>query len=94
MLGSFRRTRPGRSSELRRFPRNRPAPRSRELDGVTAAVPLVFAGTTMRTGDDAKQVNIYGAPSDGPGIPAVSTGRAPSAPDEAAVSEHDEQAAG
>ncbi len=57
-----------------------------QLDGVTAAVPLVFAGTTMRTGDDAKQVNIYGAPSDGPGIPAVSTGRAPSAPDEAAVS--------
>ena len=56
------------------------------LDGVTKAAPLVFSGTTMREGGVPKNVNVFGAPADGPGMPAISDGRAPKAADEVAVS--------
>ena len=57
-----------------------------QLDGVTKAAPLVFSGTTMRQGGVPKNVNVFGAPADGPGMPAISDGRAPRAADEVAVS--------
>jgi putative ABC transport system permease protein len=55
-------------------------------DGVTSAVPQVFAGTTMKKGDTDLQVNVFGAPRDGPGMPEVDEGRRPEAADEIAVS--------
>jgi putative ABC transport system permease protein len=56
------------------------------IDGVTAAVPLISSGTTMREDGDPRNVNVFGAPPDGPGMPAVSSGRAPVTADEIAVS--------
>jgi putative ABC transport system permease protein len=57
-----------------------------QLDGVTKAAPLVFSGTTMRQGGVPKNVNVFGAPAAGPGMPAISDGRAPETADEVAVS--------
>ena len=57
------------------------------LDGVTKAAPLVFSGTTMREGGVPKNVNVFGAPANGPGHARRSpTGAAPKAADEVAVS--------
>src|SRR5258708_24058383 len=54
--------------------------------GVSAAAPLVYAGGTATLGDTTRNVDIFGAPEQGPGMPPVSEGRAPSTPDEVAVS--------
>lgn len=54
--------------------------------GVRAAAPLAYAGGTATLGDSTRNVDIFGAPERGPGMPAVSQGRAPAAPDEVAVS--------
>jgi putative ABC transport system permease protein len=54
--------------------------------GVSAAAPLVYAGGTATLGDTTRNVDIFGAPERGPGMPPVSEGRAPSTPDEVAVS--------
>jgi putative ABC transport system permease protein len=54
--------------------------------GVVAAVPLVYAGGTATLGDATRNVDIFGAPERGPGMPAMSAGRPPSTPDEVAVS--------
>ncbi|MGE2717827.1 ABC transporter permease [Mycolicibacterium litorale] len=54
--------------------------------GVDAAAPLAYAGGTARLGHATQNVCIYGAPPGGPGMPAVSEGRAPAGPDEVAVS--------
>src|SRR6201991_1169064 len=54
--------------------------------GVAAAVPLAYAGGTATLGDATRNVDIFGAPEHGPGMPAVSEGRPPSTPDEVAVS--------
>src|SRR5882757_569194 len=54
--------------------------------GVTAAAPLVYAGGTATLGDTTRNVDIFGAPEQGPGMPPVSEGRAPSTADEVAVS--------
>lgn len=67
------------------FPQTEVANAAR-LPGVTAAVPLVYTATTVPDGDSSRNVNVFGAPPDGPGMPAIVTGRAPSNPDEAAVS--------
>jgi putative ABC transport system permease protein len=56
------------------------------IPGVTAAAPLVYTATTVPDGDSTRNVNVFGAPADGPGMPTVATGRPPSGPDEAAVS--------
>ena len=56
------------------------------IPGVTAAVPLVYTATTVPDGESTRNVNVFGAPADGPGMPTASAGRAPSGPDEAAVS--------
>ena len=56
------------------------------IPGVRAAVPLVYTATTVPDGDSARNVNVFGAPAQGPGMPAVTVGRPPSGADEAAVS--------
>ena len=38
-----------------------------QVDGVTGAAPQVFSGTTVQQGDTPKNVNVFGAPADGPG---------------------------
>jgi putative ABC transport system permease protein len=54
--------------------------------GVVAAAPLGCVGTIMREGKSTRNVTAFGAPERGPGMPRVSQGRAPSKPDEVAVS--------
>jgi putative ABC transport system permease protein len=54
--------------------------------GVDAAAPLAYAGGTATLGGSTRNVDIFGAPENGPGMPEVSEGRAPSSPDEVAVS--------
>lgn len=54
--------------------------------GVTEAVPLVYTATTVPDGNSTRNVNVFGAPSGGPGMPPIATGAYPSGPGEAAVS--------
>ena len=54
--------------------------------GVDAAAPLAYAGGTATLGGSTRNVDIFGAPENGPGMPAVSEGRPPFSPDEVAVS--------
>src|SRR5246500_4346722 len=54
--------------------------------GVMAAAPLATAASTIREGTSARNATAFGAPAHGPGMPEVSQGQAPSAPDEVAVS--------
>jgi len=56
------------------------------LPGVAAAVPLVYTATTVPDGDTTRNVNVFGAPAGGQGMPTVASGRPPSGPAEAAVS--------
>ncbi len=56
------------------------------LPGVSAAAPLIYTATTVPDGDSTRNVNVFGAPARGPGMPPLATGRAPSDTDEAAVS--------
>ena len=57
-----------------------------DIAGVSQAVPLVYGSATMRDGGTARSANIFGAPTRGPGMPALAQGRPPSEPHEAAVS--------
>jgi putative ABC transport system permease protein len=54
--------------------------------GVVAAAPLACAPSTVKDGSSRRNVTAFGAPEHGPGMPSVSEGRAPSTPDEVAVS--------
>jgi len=54
--------------------------------GVTVAAPLAFASTNVQDGTSTRQAMAFGAPEHGPGMPALSQGRAPSTPDEVALS--------
>ncbi|MGV0792543.1 ABC transporter permease [Mycolicibacterium sp. XJ1819] len=54
--------------------------------GVAAAAPLTYAGGTATLGESTRNVGIFGAPEGGPGMPAASEGRQPSAPGEVMVS--------
>ena len=54
--------------------------------GVTAAAPLVYAGTTYIDGNTTRNADLFGAPPQGPGMPDIYQGHAPSSPDEIAVS--------
>ncbi|MCV7192835.1 ABC transporter permease [Mycolicibacterium brumae] len=60
--------------------------RAQRLPGVRAAAPLVYAGTTAMDGHTARTMNLFGAPTDGPGMPEMDRGRPPADPDEVAVS--------
>lgn len=59
---------------------------AQRLPGVQAAAPLVYAGTTALDNGVPRTMNLFGAPTAGPGMPAMSTGRPPATPDEVAVS--------
>ena len=48
--------------------------------GVVATAPLVYAGGTVTLGDATRNADLFGAPEGGPGMPAVTEGRAPSTP--------------
>jgi putative ABC transport system permease protein len=54
--------------------------------GVTVAVPLVYGSTTIQDRGSSRNVNVFGAPPNGPGMPEVSDGAAPTSPNEIAVS--------
>jgi putative ABC transport system permease protein len=54
--------------------------------GVVAAAPLATAATAIREGTATRNATAFGAPEHGPGMPRVSAGEAPAAPDEVAVS--------
>jgi putative ABC transport system permease protein len=54
--------------------------------GVVAATPLATAAAAIREGTATRNATAFGAPQHGPGMPLVSEGRAPSTPDEVAVS--------
>jgi putative ABC transport system permease protein len=54
--------------------------------GIEAAAPLATAASTIREGTATRNTTAFGAPERGPGMPRVSEGRAPSAPDEVAAS--------
>ena len=54
--------------------------------GVAAAGPLATASMTIRDGAATRDTTAFGALEHGPGMPGVSQGRAPSTPDEVAVS--------
>jgi putative ABC transport system permease protein len=54
--------------------------------GVIAAAPLAYKGATFQNGDSTQDAAVFGAPAHGPGMPAISHGRAPSNPGEIAVS--------
>jgi len=54
--------------------------------GVVAAAPLAYKGATFQNGGSTRDAAVFGAPAGGPGMPAVSEGRAPLSPDEIAVS--------
>src|SRR5262249_39001363 len=54
--------------------------------GVEAAASLVYKGVTFKNGGATHDASVFGAPAGGPGMPAMSAGRAPSSPDEVAVS--------
>lgn len=67
------------------FPQSEVAMAAR-IPGVTVAVPLVYTAATVPDGGATRNVNVFGAPADGPGMPPVAVGRPPSGPGEAAVS--------
>ena len=50
------------------------------------AVPLACAASTVVEGSSRRNVTVFGAPGPGLGMPHMSEGQAPSAPDEVAVS--------
>lgn len=54
--------------------------------GVMAAAPLATAASTITEGSSTRNATAFGAPEHGPGMPQVSEGRAPSSPNEVAVS--------
>ena len=54
--------------------------------GVTVAVPTVYGTTTIPDRGSSRNVNVFGVPEMGPGMPAVSEGRVPANPAEIAVS--------
>jgi putative ABC transport system permease protein len=60
--------------------------RATRLAGVNSAVPLVYGSATMPDRGSARNVNVFGAPESGPGMPAMVSGRPPSSPTEIAVS--------
>lgn len=54
------------------------------LAGVEAAIPVVYGNTILQDGESPQNVNVYGVPAST--MPRLTSGRAPSKPDEIAVS--------
>ena len=61
-------------------------PRVQAEPGVMAVAPMATAAMTIKEGTSTRNSTAFGAPEHGPGMPGVSAGRAPSTPDEVAVS--------
>ncbi len=61
-------------------------PRIVGAPGVAAAAPLGCAASIVTEGTSTRNTTAFGAPEHGPGMPSVGPGRAPSTPDEVAVS--------
>ncbi|MGE5695757.1 MAG: ABC transporter permease [Candidatus Sericytochromatia bacterium] len=57
-----------------------------QATGRPDAVGLVYSATLAKDGNWTRSSNLFGAPASGPGMPHITTGRAPSAPNEVAVS--------
>lgn len=60
--------------------------RAQRLPGVQSAAGLVYAGITALDNGTPRTMNMFGAPTDGPGMPAMTQGRPPANSDEIAVS--------
>ena len=60
--------------------------RAQRLPGVQSAAGLVYAGITAMDNGTPRTMNMFGAPTDGPGMPVMTQGRPPANPDEIAVS--------
>jgi putative ABC transport system permease protein len=56
------------------------------VPGVESAIPLVFAQEALQDRGTSQNVNVFGVPTDGPGMPTMAAGRAPSSPGEIAIS--------
>lgn len=56
------------------------------LPGVEAAIPVVYGNTILQNRGAPQNVNVYGLPQRGLGMPPIAAGRAPSDPGEVAMS--------
>ncbi|MEO6793042.1 MAG: ABC transporter permease [Mycobacterium sp.] len=66
-----------------RFPKDEAGDVAR-IDGVEAALPVVYGNTILQDGESPQNVNIYGIPKSA--MPPIISGRAPTEPNEIAVS--------
>jgi putative ABC transport system permease protein len=57
------------------------------MPGVELAVPIVYSGTTMMDRGSPRNVNMFGVPDRGPGMPELAEGRPASTPDEVVVAD-------
>lgn len=56
------------------------------VPGVESAIPVIFAQEALQDRGSSQNVNIFGMPERGPGMPTMAAGRAPSSPSEVAIS--------
>jgi putative ABC transport system permease protein len=56
------------------------------LPGVESAIPVVYGNTILQDRRSPQNVNVYGVPERGSGMPPIAAGRAPSSPGEVAMS--------
>ncbi len=56
------------------------------LPGVESAIPVVYGNTILQDRRSPQNVNVYGVPEHGLGMPPMAAGRAPSNPGEVAMS--------
>ena len=57
------------------------------MPGVELAVPIVYSGTTMMDRGSPRNINMFGVPDHGPGMPALAEGRPASTPSEVVVAD-------
>ncbi|HEU4363326.1 MAG TPA: ABC transporter permease, partial [Mycobacterium sp.] len=56
------------------------------IPGVETAIPVIYGNAILRERDKPQNVNVYGVPERGPGMPSIAVGHAPSNAGEVAVS--------
>ena len=56
------------------------------LPGVESAIPVIYGNTILQDRRSPQNVNVYGVPEQGLGMPPIAAGRAPSNPGEVAMS--------
>jgi putative ABC transport system permease protein len=57
------------------------------IPGVSLAVPVVYSGTTMMDNGSPRNINMFGVPDRGPGMPALAEGKPAATPDEVVVAD-------